>query len=141
MREMREGKEISRWSGVTRGEERRRRTNALVEGRCGEPVGPRQGANHKRGGYARVIHHPRRREACANTHHHTTPPHSPCWWKGIGVGRRRWKATHAERSGSPSVAIPRPSIPTPARLILSRVLAYDWRRGKMIGVLRDALGL
>lgn len=104
----------------------------MVEGRCGEPVGPRQGANHKRGGYARVIHHPRRREVCANTPPYHATIHSPRWWKGTGVGRRRWKATHAERSGSPSVAILRPSIPTSVRLILSRVSAYDWRRGQVI---------
>lgn len=57
---------------------RRGRTSALAEGGRGEPVGPRQGASRVEErvvGYAGIIHHPRRREACANTPpYHTARP-------------------------------------------------------------------
>jgi len=87
-------------------------------------------------GYARVIHHPRKREACANTPPYSAPPprdgggRPRCW--------RRWKATHAERSGL--VAIPESDTDASERPIsianhyvrtcacTRSCCAYDWRQ-------------
>lgn len=126
------------WRGGKGG--RRGRTSALAEGGRGEPVGPRQGASRVekgvQGGGGGLHGDHSSSEEKRGLRVHTTVPHHTADGGGRLRRWRRWQATHAERSGS--VAIPKPSTPTPARLILSRPSTYGWRRGQVIGVLRDA---
>lgn len=72
-------------------------------------------------------------ERPARTHHRTTP-HGRWWWKAAAL---------EEVAGHPRGTIgfggdPEAAYTTPARLILSRSSTYGWRRGQVIGVLRDA---